>query len=76
MQTSQTNSKEELIKYDGNEELNILSESYKKEVSNIYEEWFGYNSIVHSKFKNIKIEILLPGLFEFYYDTFQILLNC
>ncbi|GES92181.1 hypothetical protein GLOIN_2v1486903 [Rhizophagus clarus] len=43
MQTSQTNSKEELIKYDGNEELNILSESYKKEVSNIYEEWNYYS---------------------------------
>jgi hypothetical protein len=63
------NGKEELIKY-GKEELNILSEFYKKEVSNISEEWFGYKAIVHSNFKNIKIEVLLPRLFEFYYDTF------
>jgi hypothetical protein len=64
------NGKEELTKY-GEEELNILLEFYKKEVSNnICEEWFGYKAIVHSNFKNIKIEALLPRLFEFYYDTF------
>jgi hypothetical protein len=33
-------------------------------------EWFSYKAIVHSNFKNIKIEALLPRLFEFYYDTF------
>ncbi|GES78079.1 zinc finger protein 862-like [Rhizophagus clarus] len=63
------NGREELIKY-GEKELNILSEFYKKEVSNISEEWFGYKAIVHSNFKNIKIEVLLLRLFEFYYDTF------
>ena len=59
----------ELTKY-GEQELNILSEFYKKEVNNICEEWFGYKAIVHSNFIKIKIEVLLPRLFEFYYDTF------
>ena len=63
------NNKEELTKY-GEEEMNKLSEVYKKEVDNICEEWFGYKAIVYSNFKNIKIEVLLPRLYEFYYDTF------
>ncbi|GBB90528.1 hypothetical protein RclHR1_17500001 [Rhizophagus clarus] len=63
------NCKEELAKY-GEQELNILSEFYKKEVNNICGEWFGYKAIVYSNFKNIKIEVLLPRLFEFYYDAF------
>jgi hypothetical protein len=68
------NGKEEFIKYD-EEELNILSEFYKKEVSNISKEWFAYKVIVHSNFKNIKIKVLLPRLFEFYYDTFPNILK-
>jgi hypothetical protein len=63
------NSKEELANY-GEEELNMLSEFYKIEINNICGEWFGYKAIVHSNFRNIKIEKLLPRLFEFYYDTF------
>ncbi|CAB4378588.1 unnamed protein product [Rhizophagus irregularis] len=61
--------KEELTNY-GEEELNMLSEFYKKEINNICGEWFGYKAIIHSNFRNIKIEKLLPRLFEFYYDTF------
>jgi len=66
-------SKEELTKY-GEVELNILAEFYGKEqvisISNISEEWFGYKAIVYANFKNIEIELLIPRLFEFYYDTF------
>ncbi|CAG8738034.1 9848_t:CDS:2 [Rhizophagus irregularis] len=61
--------KEELTNY-GEEKLNMLSEFYKKEINNICGEWFGYKAIIHSNFRNIKIEKLLPRLFEFYYDTF------
>ncbi|CAG8642895.1 10268_t:CDS:2 [Funneliformis caledonium] len=67
--TNWSNSKEALAKY-GEEELNILSEFYKKKVNNFCEEWFGYKAIVYSNFKNIKIEVLLLRLFKFYYDTF------
>ena len=63
------NSKEELTKY-GEIELNYLADYYKNEVNNICEEWFGYKAIVYSNFRNIKIELLIPRLFEFYYDTF------
>ena len=62
------NSKEELTTY-GEQELNILLKFYEKEVNNICEEWFGYKAII-SNFKNIKIELLIPRLFEFYYNTF------
>ncbi|RGB34572.1 hypothetical protein C1646_701583 [Rhizophagus diaphanus] len=63
--------KKELTNY-GEEELNILSEFYKKEINNINlcGEWFRYKAMIHSNFRNIKIEKLLPRLFEFYYDTF------
>ncbi|CAB5381951.1 unnamed protein product [Rhizophagus irregularis] len=61
--------KEELTNY-GEEELNMLSEFYKKEINNICGKWFGYKAIIHSNFRNIKIEKLLPRLFEFYYNTF------
>jgi len=63
------NSKEELTKY-GKIELNYLADYYKNEVNNICEEWFGYKAIVHSNFIKIKIEVLLPRLFEFYYDIY------
>ncbi|CAB5376967.1 unnamed protein product [Rhizophagus irregularis] len=51
--------KEELTNY-REEELNMLSEFYKKEINNICGEWFGYKAIIHSNFRNIKIEKLLP----------------
>jgi hypothetical protein len=65
--------KEEIARY-GEKELNILAEFYEKEqiieVSNICEEWFGYKAIIYANFKNIEIELLIPRLFEFYYDMF------
>ena len=67
------NSRDELTRY-GEEELNILAEFYGKEQiiedSNICEEWFGYKAIVYANFRNIEIELLIPKLFEFYYDSF------
>ncbi|PKB97842.1 hypothetical protein RhiirA5_432413 [Rhizophagus irregularis] len=33
-------------------------------------EWFGYKAIIYANYKNIEIELLIPKLFEFYYDTF------
>ena len=67
------NNRDELTRY-GEKELNILAEFYEKEQiidgNNICEEWFGYKAIVYANFRNIEIELLIPRLFEFYYDTF------
>ncbi|CAB4393670.1 unnamed protein product [Rhizophagus irregularis] len=71
--TNWPNNREELTSYD-EKELNILAEFYGKEqiiqVNNICEEWFGYKAIIYVNYKNIEIELLIPKLFEFYYDTF------
>ena len=71
--TNWPNNREELTRY-GEKELNILAEFYGKEqiiqVNNICEEWFGYKAIIYANFRNIEIELLIPKLFEFYYDTF------
>ena len=71
--TNWPNNREELTRY-GEKELKILAEFYEKEqiirIDNIYEEWFGYKAIVHANYRNIEIELLIPRLFEFYYDTF------
>ncbi|CAB4476910.1 unnamed protein product [Rhizophagus irregularis] len=47
--------------------LNVPSE---ENFNNICEEWFGYKAIIYANYKNIEIELLIPKLFEFYYDTF------
>ncbi len=71
--TNWPNSRDELTRY-SEEELNILAEFYGKEQiiedNNICEEWFGYKAIVYANFRNIEIELLIPKLFEFYYDSF------
>ena len=71
--TNWPDNKEEIARY-GEKELNILAEFYGKEqiieVSNICEEWFGYKAIIYANFKNIEIGLLIPRLFEFYYDMF------
>lgn len=71
--TNWPNNREELTSYD-EKELNILAEFYGKEqiiqVNNICEEWFGYKAIIYANYRNIEIELLIPKLFEFFYDTF------
>ena len=58
------------------DELNILMEYYKTIVDdNIFEKWSNYKAIIYANYKTTKLELLLPKLFENYFETFPNILK-
>ncbi len=69
------NDKELLVNY-GEDELNILMEYYRAIIDdNVSEEWNNYKAIIYANYKTTKLELLLPKLFENYFETFPNILK-
>ena len=69
------NDKELLVNY-GEDELNILTEYYRAIIDdNVSEEWDNYKAIIYANYKTTKLELLLPKLFENYFESFPNILK-
>ncbi|CAI2200762.1 7127_t:CDS:2, partial [Funneliformis geosporum] len=66
----------ELLVVYGEDKLNILMEYYRAIIdNNVSEEWNNYKAIIYANYKTTKLELLLPKLFEKYFETFPNILK-